>query len=197
VDEEIGAARQLDAVVAGAGVAAQRQHPAGHRGPGELPAVDHAAGGVGDAAAGLERPVGGSLGHSQPRRQRDVEPAGAVAFLDAKAKAGDAVFEGEPADGEVAVFEGATRLQLVDEQREGAPRLRHAQRTALEKTNLNLERVSVLSAAVACRPCYLRDCPIDHRCMTRIPPEVVVDECERALAPGFAGAQRVVGGLAA
>jgi heptosyltransferase-2 len=69
--------------------------------------------------------------------------------------------------------------------------------TALEKTNLNLERVSVLSAAVACRPCYLRDCPIDHRCMTRIPPEVVVDECERALAPGFAGAQRVVGGLAA
>jgi heptosyltransferase-2 len=69
--------------------------------------------------------------------------------------------------------------------------------TALEKTNLNLERVSVLSAEVACRPCYLRTCPIDHRCMTRIPPEVVVAECERALAPGFAGVQRVVGGLAA
>jgi heptosyltransferase-2 len=69
--------------------------------------------------------------------------------------------------------------------------------TALEKTNLNLEQVSVLSADVACRPCYLRDCPIDHRCMTRIPVDVVVDECERALAPGFAGVQRVVGGLAA
>jgi heptosyltransferase-2 len=69
--------------------------------------------------------------------------------------------------------------------------------TGIEKTNLNLERVSVLSAAVACRPCYLRDCPIDHRCMTRISPEDVVEECERALAPGFAGVQRVVGGLAA
>jgi hypothetical protein len=33
--------------------------------------------------------------------------------------------------------------------------------------------------------------------MTRIPPEVVVDECERALVPGFAGVQRDVGGLAA
>jgi len=71
--------------------------------------------------------------------------------------------------------------------------------TALEKTNLNLERVSVLSADVPCRPCYLRDCPIDHRCMTRIPPALVADECVRALAAGrgYAGVQRVVGGLAA
>jgi heptosyltransferase-2 len=71
--------------------------------------------------------------------------------------------------------------------------------TSLEKTNLNLERVSVLSADVACRPCYLRDCPIDHRCLTRIPPALVAAEGARALAAGsrFAGAQRVVGGLAA
>lgn len=71
--------------------------------------------------------------------------------------------------------------------------------TALEKTNLNLERVSVLSAEVACRPCYLRDCPIDHRCMTRIPPALVAAESRRALDDGsrYAGVQRVVGGLAA
>ena len=71
--------------------------------------------------------------------------------------------------------------------------------TSLEKTNLNLERVSVLSADVACRPCYLRDCPIDHRCMTRIPPALVAAEGARALAAGgrYAGVQRVVGGLAA
>ncbi len=71
--------------------------------------------------------------------------------------------------------------------------------TSLEKTNLNLERVSVLSADVACRPCYLRDCPIDHRCLTRIPPALVAAEGARALAAGshFAGVQRVVGGLAA
>jgi heptosyltransferase-2 len=71
--------------------------------------------------------------------------------------------------------------------------------TALEKTNLNLERVGVLTADVACRPCYLRDCPIDHRCMTRVPPAPVAAEGARALAAGgrYAGVQRVVGGLAA
>jgi len=47
--------------------------------------------------------------------------------------------------------------------------------TALEKTNLNLEQVSVLTADdVDCRPCYKRVCPIDHRCMTRISPERVL-----------------------
>ena len=71
--------------------------------------------------------------------------------------------------------------------------------TALEKTNLNLERVSVLTADVACRPCYLRDCPIDHRCMTRIPSAPVAAEALHALEArdAYAGVQRVVGGLAA
>jgi heptosyltransferase-2 len=32
-------------------------------------------------------------------------------------------------------------------------------------------RVAVFSERVFCRPCNLRDCPIDHRCMKRIPPE--------------------------
>jgi len=49
--------------------------------------------------------------------------------------------------------------------------------TALEKTNMNLEAVEVLTADdVACRPCYKRTCPIDHRCMTRISPERVMAE---------------------
>ncbi len=48
--------------------------------------------------------------------------------------------------------------------------------TSLEKTNLNLECVSVLTADdVECRPCYKRVCPIDHRCMTRITPQQVID----------------------
>jgi heptosyltransferase-2 len=47
--------------------------------------------------------------------------------------------------------------------------------TALEKTAMNLEGVEMLVAeGVACRPCYLRECPIDHRCMTRIEPERVL-----------------------
>jgi heptosyltransferase-2 len=71
--------------------------------------------------------------------------------------------------------------------------------TSLDKTPLNLERVSVLSADVACRPCYLRDCPIDHRCMTRVAPERVAEEALRAFsAPArFAGVQRQIGRLAA
>ena len=43
--------------------------------------------------------------------------------------------------------------------------------TSLEKTDSNLESVHVLETAVDCRPCYLRTCPIDHRCMTRLEPE--------------------------
>jgi heptosyltransferase-2 len=34
-------------------------------------------------------------------------------------------------------------------------------------------RVATLSERVFCRPCFLRDCPIDHRCMKRIPAERV------------------------
>jgi len=55
--------------------------------------------------------------------------------------------------------------------------------TSLAKTNLNLERVRVLTADVGCRPCYHRVCPVDHRCMTRIGPERVLE----AAAPALAG----------
>ncbi len=53
--------------------------------------------------------------------------------------------------------------------------------TSLAKTNLNLERVRVLSADVGCRPCYLRRCPIDHRCMTGVAPERVIEAALPAL----------------
>lgn len=59
--------------------------------------------------------------------------------------------------------------------------------TSLEKTALNLERVTVLTEDVACRPCYLRECPIDHRCLTRISPERAVAAALAALgAPAAA-----------
>ena len=54
--------------------------------------------------------------------------------------------------------------------------------TSLEKTRLNLEHVRVLVADVPCRPCYLRTCPIDHRCMTHIPPEEAIAAALPALA---------------
>lgn len=46
--------------------------------------------------------------------------------------------------------------------------------TSLAKTPLNLERVRALAADVACRPCYHRTCPTDHRCMVRLAPERVI-----------------------
>lgn len=46
--------------------------------------------------------------------------------------------------------------------------------TSLARTHLNLERVRALAADVACRPCYHRTCPTDHRCMTRLAPARVI-----------------------
>jgi len=35
-------------------------------------------------------------------------------------------------------------------------------------------RAAVLTAPVWCRPCMLRECPLDHRCMTGIAGDEVV-----------------------
>jgi len=40
----------------------------------------------------------------------------------------------------------------------------------------------VLTASAFCRPCHLRDCPIDHRCMKRISADVVFAAVSRQLA---------------
>jgi heptosyltransferase-2 len=39
----------------------------------------------------------------------------------------------------------------------------------------------IMNANVECAPCMLRDCPIDHRCMTRITPEEVFDKARSML----------------
>lgn len=40
----------------------------------------------------------------------------------------------------------------------------------------------VIRAGVECSPCMLRECPIDHRCMTQVSPEQVFEACEELLA---------------
>jgi heptosyltransferase-2 len=40
----------------------------------------------------------------------------------------------------------------------------------------------IMTSPVFCRPCMLRDCPIDHRCMKRITPEMVFDAVVKHLA---------------
>lgn len=42
-------------------------------------------------------------------------------------------------------------------------------------------RVEVITHDVWCRPCMLRECPIDHRCMTRITPDRVFDAVTRTI----------------
>lgn len=54
--------------------------------------------------------------------------------------------------------------------------------TSLEKTSWNLDRVRVVASEVRCRPCYHRRCPVDHRCMVRLPPRRVVEAVRHVLA---------------
>ena len=45
-------------------------------------------------------------------------------------------------------------------------------------TNLNLEKTVVLREDLDCSPCHLKVCPRDHRCMTAITPEQVIQASE-------------------
>ena len=45
-------------------------------------------------------------------------------------------------------------------------------------------RHEVLTAPAWCRPCMLRECPIDHRCMRRVLPERVAEAVERTVVSG-------------
>lgn len=44
------------------------------------------------------------------------------------------------------------------------------------------DRAEIIRKAVECSPCMLRDCPIDHRCMTRITVEEVFERARQRLA---------------
>ena len=46
--------------------------------------------------------------------------------------------------------------------------------------------VEAISESVFCRPCFLADCPIDHRCMKRIPTERVHEAVRRFLQESHA-----------
>jgi heptosyltransferase-2 len=45
----------------------------------------------------------------------------------------------------------------------------------------------VILRDVFCRPCMLRECPIDHRCMKRIDVAAVLDSLEKHVALGTTG----------
>ena len=56
-------------------------------------------------------------------------------------------------------------------------------------SEVGVGRYFVVLEKVECWPCHLKECPIDHRCMTRIGPE-------RAIAPGedFLSGEEPMGG---
>ena len=56
-----------------------------------------------------------------------------------------------------------------------------------ERVTRPLGRGDVLTADVFCRPCHLRDSPIDHRCMKRITVDQVFAAVSRHLAFGTSG----------
>lgn len=53
-----------------------------------------------------------------------------------------------------------------------------------ERATRPIGTADVLTADVFCRPCHLRDCPIDHRCMKRISSEAVFTAVARHLEAG-------------
>ena len=53
-----------------------------------------------------------------------------------------------------------------------------------ERATRPLGVADVLTADVFCRPCHLRDCPIDHRCMKRIEAGAVFAAVSRHLSSG-------------
>lgn len=60
--------------------------------------------------------------------------------------------------------------------------------TSLDYTSLNLGRTRILRTAFPCQPCQLKVCPIDHRCMTQLRPEGVLQEALAALGdPAWSG----------
>jgi heptosyltransferase-2 len=55
----------------------------------------------------------------------------------------------------------------------------------------------VLLQPVFCRPCMLRECPIDHRCMKRVTVDMVVSAVARRLADNVGAGEKTGGGVGA
>ena len=52
-----------------------------------------------------------------------------------------------------------------------------------ETTRPFSDEATIIRHYVPCSPCMLRECPIDHRCMTGISPQIILENAERLLAP--------------
>lgn len=113
-----------------------------------------------------ERPLAEQVGAAMQTRPADLVGRTGLGGLKAVVRGAAAMLCNDAGARHVAVAFGVPAVVLMGP-------------TSLDKTNLNLEKVTVLSEDVSCRPCYRRECPIDHRCLVRIGPE----RAHAALAP--------------
>ena len=67
--------------------------------------------------------------------------------------------------------------------------------TSVAKTPDNLECVQILETDHPCRPCYLRECPIDHRCLRTLSVDRAEQAARRALRIPIAAVSRPRGPL--
>ncbi len=58
-----------------------------------------------------------------------------------------------------------------------------------ERLTAPVGRHEVLTQDVWCRPCFFRDCPIDHRCMTRISEDRVLEAVAGQVSASFTSSQ--------
>jgi heptosyltransferase-2 len=56
-----------------------------------------------------------------------------------------------------------------------------------EATRAMTPQFTLIREPVECSPCFLRKCPIDHRCMTRISVERVFEAAQSLLTPLMSG----------
>jgi heptosyltransferase-2 len=68
----------------------------------------------------------------------------------------------------------------------GTPQVSLLGPTDARYSSTNLERTRVLQVEVECGPCHLKVCPLDHRCMVRLTPDMVMAAVEDLLETGHA-----------
>ena len=122
---------------------------------GACPAVTPA--GIGQFGQWLDRGYGGQMDYLHQRRKAYDHPR--------------------------HVLDGARSiLMLAMEYRTAAPQLPTAGQGQISRYAWSpVDYHDVIHEPVFCRPCMLRDCPIDHRCMKRITVDRVFDAVRRRL----------------
>lgn len=119
----------------------------------------------GDRAACAE--VRGQVPAAQQTRVLDLAGATSLAELTAVLASAGCVVSNDSGAMHLAAATGAPVVAVFGATDET--------RTAPVRASLEQPEATVLAAAAWCRPCMLRECPIDHRCMTRVTPARVAE----------------------